>query len=44
MKTECKKIKKKKAYALEENKVMTKYKKAKSEWDKIVIMQEILLQ
>jgi len=31
MKTECKKIKKKKAYALEENKVMTKYKKAKSE-------------
>jgi hypothetical protein len=30
MKTECKKIKKK-AYALEENKVMTKYKKAKSE-------------
>jgi hypothetical protein len=31
MKTECKKIKKKKAYALEENKVMTKYKKTKSE-------------
>jgi hypothetical protein len=29
---------------LEENKVMTKYKKTKSEWDKIVIMQEILLQ
>jgi len=43
MKTERKKIKKK-AYALEEEKVMTKYKKAKSEWDKIVIMQEILLQ
>jgi len=32
MKTERKKIKKKKkAYALEEEKVMTKYKKAKSE-------------
>lgn len=43
MKTECKKIKKKR-HALEEKKVMTKYKKAKSEWDKIVNIQELLLQ